>query len=106
MKRDGRDKPEPLKEKSRAGLITVADIDPLMPRYHVLTERGRELGEKIKGFGYVKPRYDSRGRRIGGKRDSLDLRKYKSAPPWLKLQITEIRNSGYDLEVYVKEVES
>lgn len=86
-------------------VITVSDIDPLMPRYHVLTERGRELGEKIKGFGYVKPRYDSRGRRIGGKWDSYELRKYKATPPWFKLQITEIRSGGYGLEVYVKEAE-
>lgn len=94
---------EALKEKLEARAITVSDIDPLMPHYHVLAVSGRELGSKGKEFGYMKPEYDSRGRRTGGKRGRFEARKYKTAPPWLKLPVAEIRICGYGLGVYVKE---
>ncbi len=98
---------EALKEKLGAKAITVADIDPLMPHYHVLTiEGGRELGSKSKEFEYMKPEYDSRGRRVGGKWGSFESRKYKATPPWFKLQVAEIRIGGYGLGVYVKEGET
>lgn len=91
------------KEKPEVRVITVADIDPLMPHYHVLTAGGRELGSKSKEFGYMKPEYDSRGRQIGGKWGSFEARKYKTTPPWFKLPVVEIRICGYGLGVYVKE---
>ncbi len=84
-------------------VFTVADLDSLMPSYHVFSMDGRELGSKSKEFGYLKPEYDSRGRRVFGKWVSFKDMKYKTIPPWFKFSVVEIKNSACGLGVYVKE---
>lgn len=113
--REHYDSIEPVNEACRMGMealkeklnrkITVADLDPIMPRYDVLTVGGRKLGEKRPEYGYMKPEYGKDGRRIGGKWCSFEKRKYKATPPWLKCEVAEIKTSGYGIGLFVRSEE-
>lgn len=89
-------------EQTPERVITVADIDPLMPIYHVFTEAGREIGSKSKEFGYLKPRYGKHWKRRFGERASFEDRSYKTTPPWFKLRVVEITD---ELKIIVEEKE-
>lgn len=82
--------------------IRVADLDPLMPRYHVVDEDGRELGEKNPNFGILKPNYRKDGRRAFGKWANFDERVYRKTPPWFSCEVVKIDGCGYWPTIYVK----
>lgn len=84
--------------------ILVADLDPMMPRYSVVDEKNRSIGEKSTLFGLLKPEYDKNGRRVGGKRGSFDDRKYKGDPPWFKFEVIGIDNLGGSVTIHAKPV--
>lgn len=83
-------------------VITVSDLDPLMPVYRVVTEGGQELGSKSKTLGYLKPNYDRRGRSRFSKKSGYAEKIYKSTPPWFRRQVKEISS----LDIIVKEEDS
>jgi len=94
--------------------IFVADLDALTPVYSVVDEQGYTLGEKCTASGlifrekpvgesvYLKPEYNKRGQRVGGKHGSWDARLYKSSPPWMKYAVFKIDRLGGNLTFHVK----
>ncbi len=84
-------------------ILTVADLDSLLPHYTVLNQKGSVLGRKHTRLSdesyrsvYLKPHYNKRGLHVkdGGS-------EYKNTPPWFKLQVTKIANSNEGLTLYV-----
>jgi len=96
---------EALKEKLRAKVITVADLDTLTPRYEVYEgmQAERCIGRKMETYGPMKPKYEKDGRKNGRKWASFDDLKYKGTPPWFRREVVKITLGGYSVGLYVKE---
>ena len=77
-----------------AATILVSDLDKMTPHYKVVDKDGYSLGEKSRNFGYLKPEYTRQGHRTGGRHAGFDARQYKTAPPWLKYEVTKIDTLG------------
>lgn len=83
-------------------VILVADLDPLMDRYHVVDEKGHELGEKNPNFGILKPTYRKDGSRNIGRWAGFDERVYRKTPPWFSCEVFRIDGIGYGPTIHVK----
>lgn len=83
----------------------VEDLDGIIPRYHVLDRAGRNLGEKVPGYGWVKPTFGKNGGYGGDNWGALSQRIYKLDPPWLKYPVVEIRIDGYCVGLVVHKPE-
>ena len=86
-------------------IYSIQNLDEIIPRYRVLDENGKTLGEKIPGYGWIKPTFGKNGGYGGDNWGKLPQRTYRLDPPWLKYPVVEIRIDGYCVGLVVHKLE-